>query len=914
MKPPLPSRADFDLSLRRVHQGDFQAKVLDYLTYLHPAAQKVELKHGDGGMDIIQINDGRVYACYAPAHMGEWEESKVIAKIRADLELVKQTLGTALKEWVFVHNFPSSALTKKIAAFMIEHRQAHPGISFMDAWGIDQLWENIVSPTPKQRREAYLRSLLTAFHSYQELALNDHAAPDKKSPDIWDIFVHPACSTNYLTPEAVDLSQRAVPPISLGSDLLPILGSDTARRHVLLADPGMGKSTLIQSLIAHLASGRPLSGAPALTGLLPVPIILRDVVPLLPQATPESWTWDMLLTVLIDKYHREERSPPLCQAYHGHEQEFRDLVQQSDQVFFLIDGLDEIGDRAKRSHLVRTIQEGIRTADRRARWLITSRIIGYEESPIDIIYAVLPKVESEALSEPERTRQLRWRFKKARANLREEWGDLAIVDSDGAEMRSTVVHEDDLEHAPELAGLWLSADSQFLSVPTINIAQRLYLAPFDDQRQDAFTQRWFHHRATIDYSADLMREVRSHGHDGVRTIARVPNLLCMMNMLKRSGRPLPHGRYALYDEIVKTYNGGLDATYFQNKLHDHHCPIASPERRFLLALLGAHMQRTRTLGTDETENGEPRTENDTILITKPELHELLVPTIQTMQRSGKVKDQRSASDLLNELLHHIASRSGLLIPRSADAEGQAVYGFTHLSFLEFFAAEWLGKEFDRQRNRLARKAEAAAEDLPLTEADLEREFPAHGPIQHQRADCPQLAATPAWHEPLIFLVEARPSDLSTLLRWLFPQLHSKEAYTVPEDRNKAVPLMPLDAVALVAKLAQDQELAITPTTRQHWWRTLWAAHLQWPCKPWDPAEPNRWHIGALAAAGIDAIDATDDTLSLTVTQYLALGSVTLATGDFVVLLILVPVSRRFLQPRSVRWLRPVSTLSMHRTM
>ena len=42
-------------------------------------------------------------------------------------------------------------------------------------------------------------------------------------------------------------------------------------------------------------------------------------------------------------------------------------------------------------------------------------------------------------------------------------------------------------------------------------------------------------------------------------------------------------------------------------------------------------------------------------------------------------------------------------------------------------------------------------------------------------------------------------------------------------------------------------------------------------------------IGQLGAHGIDTIDATDDVLSLTVTQYQALGAVTLTAADVVTL-------------------------------
>jgi hypothetical protein len=721
----------------------------------------------------------------------------------------------------------------------------------------------------QSRLAAYKRSLLAAFAPYQELALDNYAAADQACPDIWDIFVHPACSQEHLRPEDMDAAQRETPPRLPAQDLLPILGSDTERRHVLLADPGMGKSTLIQSLIAHLASGRPLAGAPALNGLLPVPLILRDLVPLLPQDQVEGWTWDSLITVLLEQYQREETAPVLLEAYCGHAAEFRQIIHSSDQVFFLIDGLDEIGDIKKRQQIVRAIQEGFRNADKGARWLITSRVIGYDEAQVHFVGRRFAMDKNDK-SVPRNERKVPWTT--AAIGVRKfirEWQDWKLSgtgwDEDDRSELEALEQMDSYENEDWVIRLKARSLEPKLKavgkayICRLPIARRLYLAPFDDRRQDAFTSRWFRHRHSTDYSKELMREVRAHHHDGVRIISRVPNLLCMMNMLKRSGKPLPDGRAVLYDEIVKAYLGGIDAAYKFKPTHGHTCPFEASERRFLLSLLGAHMQQTRlgraadlsaAAAAIEVSNalpssGELTNADGNILISMPELAQLLIPAIEAMQQAGKVKSDHSAAALLDELLHHIASRSGLLIPRSSDEHGNTVYGFTHLSFLEFFAAEWLGREFDRLQKRLARQAEAMADGMTLTEADLDREFPAPQSIEHKRSDFPKLAASPVWHEPLIFLVESRKSDTATLLRWLFPQLHSNKPYTVPEDEDKAVPLMPMETVRLAVQLAHDQELSLSPEIRRQWWRTLWAAYLIWPHLPWEQERDKRWPIAPL---------------------------------------------------------------------
>lgn len=717
-----------------------------------------------------------------------------------------------------------------------------------------------LSDLPAQKRQrltAYRRALLAAFRPYQELAIDNFAAAEQAAPDIWDIFVHPACSKEHLRPEDMDIAQRETPPRMPAQDLLPLLAQDDYRRTVLLADPGMGKSTLIQSLIAHLASGRGFTGAAALTGLLPVPLILRDIVPLLPQDQVENWSWDSLLNILIERYQRDEAAPPLCDSFKDHRDEFRQIIHNDAKVFFLIDGLDEIGDIVKRRQIVKCIQDGIRAMSKEARWLITSRVIGYEEAEVDVIQNSVLK---------EQILHIEKGFEKNESDHANEffdfitqWRDYRVLSTEvNISMRHALLEKDLINRlAPnqsfrKLTRKEIDSYESLNPMWNIGIAQRLHLAPFDNKRQDLFTQRWFQHRHSTDYSRELMREVRAHNHDGVRIISRVPNLLCMMNILKRSGKPLPDGRAALYDAIVQAYLGGIDAAYRLRPILGNTCPFDAAHRRFLLSLLGAHMQQTRVSRSIEqhTERKDskkqPNAESEgNILISRPELEQLLIPAIQRILEERRLVSDHATTELLDELLYHIASRSGLLIPRSSDEEGNTLYGFTHLSFLEFFAAEWLGMEFDRRQRQLARRSEAQLDEIELSKDDLERLFPPHGPIQHTRESFRDLPALPAWHEPLIFLLESRKADTPTLLRWLFPALHSNQPHVVSKEDQNPSPLLPLDAVQFSINIAQNPEIDLHASTRQSWWRILWSAYLAWPHPPWEIPETNRWPIAPL---------------------------------------------------------------------
>ncbi len=732
--------------------------------------------------------------------------------------------------------------------------------------GVSKIEQMLVEQTAPGRLAAYKRSLLSAFRPYQELGIDDYERGEKETSDIRDIFVHPACSIEHLRPEDMDVAQRETPPRLPAQDLLPLLAQDNYRRTVLLADPGMGKSTLIQSLIAHLASGRSFTGAAALTGLLPVPIILRDIVPLLPKDHVESWNWNDILSVLTEHYQREETAPPLCDCFKDHRNEFHQLIHTDEKVFFLIDGLDEIGDLAMRRQIVECLHEGIRAANKGARWLITSRVIGYEDAPMDyverskqvpnkeiVFNAVLGSFDSS-------TQKLIEVHRKLRSEMETVWHDYIVHSVHRKWFKEGLIPEVSnlISDSPSETRL-AAPDTGFKIWACVSIAQRLHLAPFDDKRQDIFSQRWFQQRHSTDYSHELMREVRAHHHDGVRIISRVPNLLCMMNILKRSGKPLPDGRAALYDGIVQAYLGGIDSAYRLRPVLGNICPFDTSQRRFLLSLLGAEMQDTRTFlvalhqneresGTfpDALHQGERESKFDgNILISRLNIEKLLSPVIHSMLVAGKVQSTHSTDELLNELLHHIASRSGLLIPRSSDEAGHTLYGFTHLSFLEFFAAEWLGLEFDRRQRQLARRSEAQLDDVELSKEELETLFPPHGSIEHSRESFRDLPAIPAWHEPLIFLLESRKADTSTLLRWLFPTLHSQQPHIVSKEDQNPKPLLPLDAVQLAVNLAQDPEIPLTTETRQQWWRRLWFAYLTWPFHPAAGEKSTQWPIAPI---------------------------------------------------------------------
>ncbi|MBL9118126.1 MAG: NACHT domain-containing protein [Verrucomicrobiaceae bacterium] len=724
---------------------------------------------------------------------------------------------------------------------------------------------------PSQQRariSAYRRALLKAFSRYEELALDHFSAADTTAPDIWDIFVHPACSERHLRPEDIDEDEqglRADPDHyqrkHQTQELLQLISQDSHRRTVLLADPGMGKSTLIQALIAHLASGRPFVGAPALNGLLPIPFILRDIVPLLDQDNVESWTWETLVRALLTQYRREENAPPLLEAFREHPDEFLTLLKTNPNLFILVDGLDEIGDLQKRRKVVECIHEGMLAVPAEARWLITSRVIGYRDAQCHVAVLreklVLPKTKNRrelglvVIQEQDRLLDI----------LFDKWKDRlprGFVDGNSKRLDFQGDYEDrDLKSILEK----MQSGAETTIAAHFPIAYGYYLAPFNDQRQDLFTQRWFKHRHGTDHSKELLREVRKRGHDGVRIISRVPNLLCMMNMLKRSGKPLPDGRFALYETIGNVYLGDLDRVYRTLNQMGHDCPFSTPQRWQMLGLIAMHMQQQR-LGehNPKSQIQNPKSEGQ-ITISLSDLHDLLEPWVADLQQRGLFSDKREARIVLDELLSHIARRSGLLIPRGVDQAGQDLFAFTHLSFLEFFAACHLRDQLNYQAEMDLAEFRSRRHWTDQEKADYQKRYP-RSPFPARPSDLPDLAKQHLWHEILILLLEAHSGSQhqqqrDALLHDLFPTLHSPDPLPIEEDK----PPLPYACVELLVKLAWDKDLALTQDIRRPWWEKLWLARLTCRLEEWRGSNDEGWHIAPKLLERPEGLDEGIDALA-----------------------------------------------------
>ena len=270
-------------------------------------------------------------------------------------------------------------------------------------------------------------------------------------------------------------------------------------------------------------------------------------------------------------------------------------------AFLLLDGIDEIGDHRSRADLREAVFDGIaRFPD--CRWLLSSRMVGYDEVPFDT-QRIRP--------DPEPSRFGR------RSQVREE-----------------VAPPYRRERHPAMPRL---RDGR--------VATR-YIAPFDDQRIAAFARNWYHQRDAAQQRAatnasHLIRAV--HADDSILRLARVPNLLTMMALIHRIEATLPHGRALLYERIAEAYLESIDKFRgIDSSPHD------LPRKKGWLARVGFEMQRRRTSG-DHTYRSEILVDYETVLGWLSE----------EMDRGDAVADAPSAQQFLNI----VGRRSGLFLPR-----------------------------------------------------------------------------------------------------------------------------------------------------------------------------------------------------------------------------------------------------------
>ena len=460
--------------------------------------------------------------------------------------------------------------------------------------------------------------------------------PDRReNPDVVidRLFVTPLLTRRYVSPD-----ENPENWTDEAETLIDALAEN--RRLVLLGDPGIGKSTFL-NYVAWLLS-RPATNAliDRLGWRLPLPMVLREL------EVRGVRRFDDLLEAFLN----HKMSTPLLED----DRDYLMRTLDEGQAFLLLDGIDELGDRETRERLRSAVFEGMsRYPD--CHWLMTSRIVGYDEAPFDAAH----------------NREVARHAGDVLMNVSQSLGDHDGGGSDNALPSN--------ESAGELSRALLrrGARDRFPVEPVYGSMQTAtrYIAPFDDRRIEAFARNWYVLReaAAIRAGANADHLVRAvHADPSILRLARVPNLLTMMALIHRIEATLPHGRALLYERIAEAYLESIDKFRgISSSPHD------LPRKKGWLARVGIEMQRRRM------SEGAP--DATAILMDADTVKGWLS---EEMGRSDTSPETPSAE----EFLKVVGRRSGLFLPR-----GEGRYAFVHLSFQEYFAAFALKREVTRLR-------------------------------------------------------------------------------------------------------------------------------------------------------------------------------------------------------------------------
>ena len=410
--------------------------------------------------------------------------------------------------------------------------------------------------------------------------------PDRRdNPDIIidRLFVPPLLTRRYVSPDESPENWA-----DKAETLVDALVEDSLL--VLLGDPGIGKSTFL-NYVAWLLS-RPATNAllDRLGWHLPLPMVLREL--------PVQGVKDF--DGLLEAFLSREMSAPLL------EEDRRYLMQtlEEGRAFLLLDGIDELGGREARENLRSAVFDGVSRYPA-CRWLLTSRIVGYEEVPFD------------------------------REHDRPDEGP--FPDESAGELREALSRKG----SRKLHRIRRESGSGRVAIR--------YIAPFDDRRIAAFARNWYVQREAAAIRADananhLVQAV--HADSSILRLARVPNLLTMMALIHRIETTLPHGRALLYERIAEAYLESIDKFRgIDTSPHD------LPRKKGWLARVGIEMQRRRM--------SEERSDVAAILMDADTAKGWLS---EEMERSDTYPDTPSAE----EFLKIIGRRSGLFLPRGEE--------------------------------------------------------------------------------------------------------------------------------------------------------------------------------------------------------------------------------------------------------
>jgi hypothetical protein len=170
----------------------------------------------------------------------------------------------------------------------------------------------------------------------------------------------------YVPPKLLDRETAAAQPEGSSGEKLSTLLTQNLRL-VVLGDPGAGKSTLAEKLAYDLASDK----LDTFDQVVPIVLVVRKFTE--HSVAQEGDLVDYLLAACKRTYATEM---PRAQL---------NYLLLTGRAFVIVDGIDELGESAKRSDFVELV-ESFATAYPLTRIVVTSREVGYDEAALDEEY------------------------------------------------------------------------------------------------------------------------------------------------------------------------------------------------------------------------------------------------------------------------------------------------------------------------------------------------------------------------------------------------------------------------------------------------------------------------------------------------------------------------------------------------
>ena len=300
-----------------------------------------------------------------------------------------------------------------------------------------------------------------------------------------------------------------------------------------------------------------------------------------------------------------------------------------------------------------------------------------------------------------------------------------------------------------------------------------YLAPFTYKQAQQFVGNWYqqYHPSTDGNHAQRVQDlfVRIQQNDGLGRLSRTPVLLNMICFVHARRGRLPDGRAELYQRIAETYLVSLDSARGIQQCSPNNITLDYSDRSALLSAVAFNIQKRRN---DENES--------TLFISVPEVQRIFKEKLSELGAEDAQLD-----DEVQFLLNQFQTRSGLFIPRGRDEDGNEVFGFNHLSFLEFFAAKAIQLQLD-------------AGDLEISELK-------------------EYTLFPSWQEAFVLFFE-QIEQAKVVERYIDALFDFNLNYEW-EEKEKYFPLVILSSIAM------DSGTKITPKKRKDLIEKLWGFYL-----------------------------------------------------------------------------------------